>query len=345
MKTTLIREIVVLVALGCALSAQAAEDARNRFGFSGRFGFDIEASFKNIELPSPGPNSGPATGGANHEYGDGYNRVDSTGNTNNSTWFWGYASEQQLSGNYTVRMSRTNSTPAGLTKGVEDDPQPGFELTYAREVLWDGNYRLGWEGALGWTHVSIKDRATLNGQTTRTVDTYQLLGATPPPSPYAGTFEGTAPGGGDPPRISDVPFRQVETLPGATTTGSREIEAHMFSGRVGPYLEIPFTERFSVLLSGGLALAYVDSDFTFDEVITGLGMETTTQSGRDTTTDWMFGPYGEIKLDYQVTPHVSLFTSAQYHDLGSFSQSAGQKEAKLDMGGSLFVTAGVGFTF
>src|SRR5690349_2363534 len=79
----------------------------NRFGVSYRMGFNISARFKNLGGYTAGTNPGAAIAGIDHNYDDGYNRVDSSTNSNNSTWNWGYQTASQISGN-SVTMSSSS---------------------------------------------------------------------------------------------------------------------------------------------------------------------------------------------------------------------------------------------
>src|SRR5881398_2810121 len=68
----------------------ASLEFKNRIGISYRMGLNITVDFKKLGglgLSDPGA----ATGGAvNRNYDNRYNRVDSSGNANNQTWYWGY---------------------------------------------------------------------------------------------------------------------------------------------------------------------------------------------------------------------------------------------------------------
>src|SRR5213083_1805563 len=56
----------------------------NRLSLSYRPGFNITAKFKNQSL-SPALNPGPAIAGVDHNYDNGYNRVDQSGNAGAET--------------------------------------------------------------------------------------------------------------------------------------------------------------------------------------------------------------------------------------------------------------------
>src|SRR5262245_15042703 len=106
----------------------------NRFGLSYRAGFNITAKFKNLAGFSRLNNPGPATGGADHFYDDGYNRVDSSGNANGLTWFWGYQNASQVPGDGFLYMHSVSSAQASASKDKDGDPQHGLELTYNRQL-------------------------------------------------------------------------------------------------------------------------------------------------------------------------------------------------------------------
>ena len=98
-----------------------------------------------------------ATGGVDHNYDDGYNRVKDEGNVAGLTWNWGYANVGQIVGDNVV-MRR--SLPGELTREFKDDPQQGAELTYSRRL---GRVTLGVElldpvGVPGALLVPLVDR-------------------------------------------------------------------------------------------------------------------------------------------------------------------------------------------
>src|SRR5919108_408024 len=88
---------ILLTSTACAQNENRVhfeqERLGSRFGLSYRAGFNISAKFKNASGFAPGADPGPARSGINHNYENGYNRVDSSGNSGaceNCTWYWGY---------------------------------------------------------------------------------------------------------------------------------------------------------------------------------------------------------------------------------------------------------------
>src|SRR3954453_18024238 len=85
----------------------------NRFGFSYRAGFNVSARFRNVAGLTQVNDPGPAVAGANHNYDDGYNRVDNTGNNHGgtiATWNWGYENASQVNGTSDISMHSASST-------------------------------------------------------------------------------------------------------------------------------------------------------------------------------------------------------------------------------------------
>jgi hypothetical protein len=316
------------------------DTAKNRFGFSSRISLNMTADFENVGGFPAQTDIGPEAGESEHFYDDGFNRVDDTGNANDSTSFWGYENSTQVPGNDTIRMNSSRAPDQGAVRDVDDNPQVGFEVSYIRELIWDGKYGLGWELTAGWMDVDIKSDAMIRSDVIRTTDVYGLHRITPPPPPYEGPRDGSGP------RISDMPNRSVTTLSDAATTSAQHhLESTMISWRTGPYLEIPFNRRFSVILSGGLGLAYIDSDFSYEETTTIDQVGTVRRSGSGSGSNWLAGYYGEGKVLVNLTHWLNIFASGQYQNLGRFSQSVGDKRVKLDMKDNFFISSGLGITF
>lgn len=333
--------------------SQAAEPERpvNRFGLSYRAGFNVSAKFNNLGGFAPLSNPGPAASGANHSYDDGYNRVDSSGNTgagacNNCTWYWGYENSSQISadGRFLFLNSSTAATDVEADADV-DDPSHGAELTYQREFGKVGKLYWGLEAAFNWMSLTVEHDDDLRGDVTRLTDRYSLSTdgnppIIPPAPPYRGSF------GGPGAVISDIPIRSISRIPGAALLqGNYDFDADIYGFRLGPYIEWPFAEKWSALFSGGLALASINSDFSFDERTTIAGLGTQSSSGSDSDSDWNFGAYVSANIVFKATDNIDIFAGAQFQHLGDYTQEAGGKEAELDFGQSVFAVFGVGFSF
>ncbi len=339
--------LALLVTQPRALAQNNVQASPNQFGVNFRLGFNIDAEFKNVGGFRSRSSIGSAAGGGgatvsatsssmDRFYDDGFVRVDSSGNNGGKTWFWGYDNPSQVQGDNLLMHSA--SSPANGRVEEDSDPQLGFEFTYSRRLgnCWGGTWGLA--SAFGFTDLSIDDNTSLSSRATLVTDAYALGGITPPLAPYAGSFSGPGP------LISDAPGRST-LLGTATTTGHRELDAQIYSLRLGPYWQIPITRRFSALVSGGLALADVDSDFSFSERVKVATVGSSRRSGSNSNNDILVGLFVEAGLDYAFSEQWSAFTGLQYQYLDDFSQSAGGKEVNLDLSKSIYYVLGVRWRF
>lgn len=316
---------------------------RSRVSLGYSLGLNITADFKNLGSFTPaGGGPGTATSATDHNYDNGYSRVDITGNDHGGfkgTWNWGYRDASQISGDKLV-MQSSSLAGGGASANNSGDPQPGFELTYGREFGHAEHWHWGIEGAFGFTDVTIRDSRPLTGSVNVTSDAYTLNGIIPPVAPYQGTYNG--PGA----IVSDLPDRTVNTLAnGASITGSRELDANLFAFKVGPYVEIPLTERWALNFRGGLALVAVNSEFTYQETTAITGVGESTSSGHGTHSDLMVGAYAGGSLSGALSDHFGVFAGAQYQNVGEYAQNLNGRKAVLDLRKSIFVTIGLSYSY
>jgi hypothetical protein len=317
------------------------EPLRNRIGLSYRLGLNMSVDFKKLGGFQTQGDPGPPLGhGIDRFYDDGYNRVDSSGNAGESTWFWGYSGGTQVPGNDTILMHSSSSQANGSARGVDDDPQHGIELTYNRDLGALGQGRWGVEAAFGYMDLTFSDNRNRAGTVTQITDTYQLSGVVPPLSPYTGTFAGPGP------LIGDEPDRMVSTIErGAMITGHRELDSDFYGFRLGPYWENPLSDKWGVSLSGGLSFAMVDSHFQFKESVSISDVGTTESSGATSDRDYLLGGYVSGNISFALSESVRLFTGAQYHLLGTYTEKTNGKKALVDFGNSVLVNVGLSYSF
>ena len=320
-------------------------ESLNRFGVSYRPGFNINAKFKNVGgFVSPN-NPGPAVGGVDHFYDDGYNRVDSNNNAGDRTTFWGYDDASQIQGN-TVVMSSTSSAANGVSRDRSNDPQHGAELTYNRQLGRIGKAKWGVEGGFAFTDVTIRDGSTLFGSTQRTSDAYTFPDSFPPIVPPPAPYQGPRNGMGTAPVLGATPVRIVTRTPnGARVTGDRDFDADIWGFRVGPYIEMPVNERLSVAVSGGFALLYVESDFSFNETVSVAGRPDQSRRGRGTHSDFLPGGFFGANILYALDGNVNLAAGAQFQSSGTYTHKESGKEAQLDLSQAVFFSVGLGYSF
>jgi hypothetical protein len=328
---------------------------KNHFRISYRMAFNLSASFKNLGGSAPGghqvpgqglqpANPGPATGGGiNRTYEDGFNWVDSTGNAFGYTRYWGYDSSSQIVGNSIVMHSTTVAAASSNDRG--NDPQPGFELTYSGQLMHQGKMRGGLEVAFGYTFANIRDRTPLTASGTRVSDAFALPPSSeggfviPPTAPYSGTYELAENGN---PVISDSPVRTTEAVM-ETIQGKRRFEADIFGFKVGPYVDFDLG-RWTLGLSGGFVLAYVDSDLKVSSTtLTEFIQTTQTDGGRHN--DFLPGAYVAGNVAYAISDQWSLFGSIQFQDAGKYTQHGAVVKATLDLSETVFAAVGLSYNF
>jgi len=290
----------------------------NRFGLSYRAGFNVSARFKNVAGLTHVNDPGPATGGANHNYDDGYNRVDNTGNNHGgtlATWNWGYEKASQVNGTSDIFMHSTSSVGESST-GADADAQMGAELSYSRQFGRFGKVLWGVQGAFSYTDLNIKDSDPQSRPVNLITDRYDLGGITAPQPPYQGSFEGPGPVTGD------VPNR---TEAAAFAGGTRKLGADIYGLRLGPYIEFPVAKRLSVSASTGLSLAFVQSDFRFEETVVPALGAAVLRTARCSADDVLASLYVTADLHYTINDKWSAFAGVQYHYLGDFHQTLSDK--------------------
>ena len=330
---------------GLKLEAPAKEQ-KNRFGLSYRAGFNFDAEFKNVgnvtRRQNSGRGPGPATGGdVDRFYDDGYNRVDISRNSGGLTWFWGYNNASQVPGNGTIEMHSTTARPID-GKTHDDDPQHGFELTWDRELGRGKNGKWSWgvEGAFGWTDIEIRDHRPLSGGVSILTDGFDVGGVIPPPPGYQGDF--TGPG----PLIDSTPNRTINSDPnGATVRGTRDFDGGLFSFRVGPYLDLPLDDRWTISLSAGFAAGVIEGEYKFHQTVT-TPTSTLRQNGSSHNTDVLVGGYLSGTIHCKINERWGAFVNGQYLGLaGTYEVVARGQKIQLDLTRTAFFSAGLTYSF
>jgi hypothetical protein len=336
--------IALAVTSAQAQEADALPLPKNRVSLSYRAGFNVRASFRGLGGVPPASNPGPGPAGGSdqqHTYDDGYVRPDSTAG-DGMTWNWGYRSDTQTPGDgkTTIEFHSSQSQNGGELSDISSDPNHGFELNYERwlgRVGSSGNW--GFLFGFNYGNVSVRTDRSFSTTAIRTTDVYNLGGAEPPDPPYDGSFEG--PGT----LIDDPALSRNVASATSVLTGRHELDADVFGFHLGPYLEFPITQKLSFNSSAGLALAVVDSKFSFTESATVAGLPSGFASGSNSKSDLLYGGYVSANLAYALNRQWSLVAGVEYQYLSDFKQTLNGREAKLDFSTGIYAKAGVSFSF
>lgn len=325
-----------------------AKKNENRLSLSWKVLNNVDVTFEKVGARSPN-RIPPATGGVDHIYDDGYNRVDSTGNAGSLTWFWGYqnAGQYNPAGGGTISMNIANAATRASTSQTEDFNQ-GVELAYRRQFAdfasggAEGEIKtstnLGVRAAFSYNRVDSSESSIQPYYSTVLTDTYALGGVIPPPAPYSGPFAGPGP------LLSDTPARAT-TVAAATITGSSSLEANVYQIKVGPYVELEVAERVSLALTGGITIAPIDSEYSYSQTAAVPGILTQTTTGSNSRLATVFGAYAELSAAVVVVDSVEIFASAGYNYLKDYEIQTDGNTASLGFGTAWTFDAGVAYSF
>jgi len=322
----------------------------NRLTLSARFGFNIRAKFGRRLTPD----------GLAYNYLDGYVLRDSTGDFDPTGTFpgitqnWGYDNSARqrdgsaaIGGFPTVSMTRLASGADPLTDKIDDDPNPGFELVYARQLYVSDQWHFGVEAAANFTSIGLRESGTTSGS--GFLDAFQYFpGTSPPNSPTANgePFQGTfGPGTGGPQYALISDSAAGSTAVPVSVAGQRKFDADLWGFRLGPYVERQLSRRWAVNLAGGLAVAIVNGDASWSQTLTVNGVTDPTYSGRAKDSDVLWGWYVGGNVTWHIDRRWDVTGGVQYQDVGIYSQNAGARQAELDLSQAIFVSIGVSWRF
>ncbi len=283
----------------------------------------------------------PGQPGLNHIYDDGYVRVDQTGNALGRTSYWGYQNASQYDPvTQTLTFHSANEFTASGSAKNDDSPYFGLDVAYGGTIWSWGPTEIGWEFGFGFLPISIKDNQPMSTEITRTVHTFSTGGILLPGAPYNGGPSGIGPT--IPDLASDVPGG--DSIFG-TITGSRTLDVSLYVARLGPLLHWELHPRWAVSFSAGPAVGYVDGDLQFDETIVSDDGGNARNRGSTGGSEFVYGGYVNATLLFHVEEHGDVYLGVQYMPLGSASISGGGREARLDMSGGVYFSAGVNWPF
>ena len=333
---------------------KAEPQSLNRITGSLRFGLNISGKFNNIGTGfNPLPGGGPTTtpNGDPYNYGDGYVYPDSGNSPPGLTSYWGYDSAGQVHAiNTASPYVSLDSTTANTSPSKDIDTNPGFEMTYNRELGIKEDWHhmhYGIEGAFNYLPITFNTDGTFNEYMLSTP--YPFAAGTTPPGynnpdelPYQGSYQG--------------PGFALGTMPSGPSTSalmqrsSLSVQDHfdgdLWGFRLGPYVEFPLGEKVSLHVSGGFAVGLLDANANWNETLTyAAGGSSSTLSGSGSDTSMLWGGYVSCALQYQINQRWGVEADVQFQDLGKYDHNFGGRSVELNLSQSFFVGAGVTYSF
>jgi hypothetical protein len=343
-RTPVTGALLFATAVSAEQNLETYQYSTNRVTVSLRFGLNIQGKFTGAGGPAASGQRTPSGGKRN--YDDGYVLTDISGNAGNQSWYWGYDNSSQVnaSGPNTIDFHRDTVVGGPASSQGDNTPYVGAEITYNWELGKDDwrHIHYGLEAALNFMPISFGSGGLYNVTLSRLTDTYGYTpGTTPPGAPYEGSF-------GGPGFVINTPVLGSTTtlVPGATLLAQQKFDANLWGFRLGPYVEMPLSKRWSLHASAGLAMGLMDAEAHWRETITlPAGGGTTRKAGGGDDFDVLGGYYLGLDAAYQFDENWALQVGVQFQDMGNYTHNFDGRAVELNLRHSLFIQVGVSYSF
>ena len=302
------------------------------FGVGVGASFNTKVSFESDPISLPRASNPGGTGAReNHEYDDGYVRVDSTGNRFNETTYWGYQNASQYdSAAGTINM-HSSQTSVNASRFSEDDnaASPAVEVYWSKDLKESERWGVGVRVALRWQRIEMDQKSLVGTTREMTTDSYSLNGSLPPGAPFNGTANGAGYAS-----IGDTPTRTFSSTAGAAVLSRRSIDANVFALDFGPNIWFDITDKIRANLSAGGTIAWVRSEFDYQDGAT---------TGSDRKSDVLLGLYLGGDIQYLLGENWGLLMGAAYTRFEDFEHDVDGRKATLQFDDSYTVRTGLFF--
>jgi len=317
------------------------DDWTRHFRIGAMVGLNISANFKvNNKIDFSNKNA------AQGNYDDGYVHPSPNGPYTSD---WGYNDPLQYNaGLHRLLMHQATSFASDSGSGANtesgNEAFVGFDMAYGANI-WDwGRARIGWEFGFGLLPISVSENLSASGNVNRNVYAFDTSGIDElVPFPPAGHRSG--PGGtgylpGTPVATPGIPA--TDQVPGVLTS-SDKLEVMLYTFRLGPSVYWDLNEYLGLSAGAGPALGLVSGRFEYSETIT--GSTAPPNKGTIDGTDVVYGGYVNASLMYHLEEHGDLYVGVQYMSLGDATISGGGREGRLNLGGQIYIMAGINWPF
>lgn len=298
---------------------------------------------------------------------------------------WGYGSASQVTSNGRIAMSTYSATSEGATAMKKEGASAGVEFQYVRtfspgtrRVQWGLLAGITLNGINSKTAGEVT--STLNTRT----DYYSLNGLAAPPLPVtnvtdsSGNVTGTTTGAYLAPAyvdyvdstgavlrtnglettvpisaVPDGPTTETATPGGVKVKGNWQVKGAYFMVRLGPSFRAQITERFGVNASLGLAGAYAGTVYSVAETfevpgLTNVLVGTTAGTNgleQNTAAKFLSGYYADFNMEWAANERTGLFGGVTAQKLGDYDQAVGGRTARIDLGSTVGLRAGISIKF
>jgi hypothetical protein len=309
-------------------------DWTRHFRIGALVGMNISANFSmkgNFNVSGNNPASGI--------YNDGYVHTDQTGDPNyTSDWGYNNASQYNSAGGGTIAMHSTSSFATSGSAKEDNSVFAGFDLAYGGNLWYWKHARVGWELGFGLLPIDIKNNSSMAANVIQRTDIFNAGGIVVPNAPYQGGASGTGP------LISTAFTSSLNATNAGTVTGSHSLDVMLYTIRLGPTFYWDLGEHVGMELGAGPAVGIVSGDYKYDETITAANVSAH-NTGSFGTTDVTFGGYVNATFMYHVTDDADIYLGAQYMPMENADFSGGGRQAQLNLGGQVYISAGINWPF
>ncbi len=334
--------LAVLTALPTITALDAAAQNQS-LAFTGGVLLNTSVNFRGLGAYSSGSQPGPATGGSfNRNYDNGYNRVDDSGNADNTTVNYGYLTTSQV-GAAGVKLTSTTAYDSVDIEDVGAYFEPSANLEYRGSLgSWGES---DWGVLLGVGYQTINDDVSGSFITDASVieDQFRLVDVPRedlPPAPYSGTASSAGP------RIGSEPFRTMRTVQGARLLdGHWKFTSEFIPITGGLYLEFQVAGRLNAIASAGMLAALVNAELRFQETSTVGALPPVQEDGADGTNDYILGGFVQFGFDWALWENASLVAGARWQPAQEFNHSVEGRTVELDFSVAFAVHAGFSMRF
>ena len=257
-----------------------------------------------------------------------------------TTTEWGYDSASQYNAaNHTLSMTGTTAfTPDAAVSGEQSGSAfLGFDLAYGGNLWYWKHARVGWECGLGLLPINITKNQSVTGKINQNIYTFSTgtIESMPPPGyPGRNSISGPA-------IYSTATSTNQSTPSSSTINSSQTLDVTLYTMRLGPTFYWDITREIGVSLGGGPAIGIVSGNLKYNDTFSGESSNTGQVSG----TGVVYGGYVNAAVMYHLVQNGDIYVGAQYMPMSSTTISGGGREAKLDLGGQIYISAGINWPF
>ena len=278
------------------------------------------------------------------QYDNGYVHPDISGSTS-TTWNWGDSSASQVK-NGSVILTRLDGTPRAGTFDYPSKTLYGGEMVVGVEMArFDFRKReakFGFEAGYSYSQIKTQSQSITTGTVTYISDAYSLGGLTPPTAPYSGSY--ATPGQ----LISLNPVSAAPLTSAASATLSSQVRGEFHNIRIGPWIDLPWSSRFSTAFSAGYATIYGHGVLDLAESVSIANPAIppiSLPSGRYTRNQFIPGAYLQIRLEYRLTHLIGVYVGGEFQYNTGMTVTAPTRAARFDLGSTYGGVAGVSLNF